>query len=116
MDPNQQAAPLPSAPSQRIPPNVVLQPPLSRRGHGPGIILILPEENEAGCSSTTLDPRPLQKWAEEGYAVVEIRITQNDGTSIRSLLQVGMEALKSLPQCEFEDVIGLIGNLFQCAG
>ena len=48
---------------------LILQPPLSRRGRGPGLILLLDPYHG---SPKTLDPPPLQKWAEEGYAVAQV--------------------------------------------
>ena len=121
MDTKQQAVSLPSAPAKRISPNVILQPPLSRRGHGLGLFLILPDDDgarqEAGRPSTTLDPHPRQKWAEEGYAVVEIRTSPASAregkkgvSSVRSLLLIGLEALMGLPQCDTKDRAGLLGD------
>ncbi|KAI0475615.1 carboxymethylenebutenolidase [Xylariaceae sp. FL0804] len=93
------AAPaLPSAPLVPLAPNATLQPPLTRRGHGPGLILITPPERSHGdiappsaaaatgeeaeaqqtggdddtTQQQTLDPAPQKKWAEEGYAVVRV--------------------------------------------
>ncbi|KAK3986828.1 hypothetical protein QBC44DRAFT_296318 [Cladorrhinum sp. PSN332] len=53
-----------------------IQPPLSRRGVGPGLIVVI--SAEAGSelslqpSASSLDPPPRQKWAEEGFAVAQI--------------------------------------------
>ncbi|RDW66983.1 putative carboxymethylenebutenolidase protein [Coleophoma crateriformis] len=66
---------LPSAKPIRLAANVTLQPPLSRRGSGPALIIFLPaayvpsKEN----NSKTLDPEPIQKWAEEGFCVIEVK-------------------------------------------
>jgi len=60
------AVSLPSAKAFNISSSITIQPPLSRRGEGPGLLLIVPEDLDLGSSSKTLDPPPLQKWAEEG--------------------------------------------------
>lgn len=62
---NYQRVPLPSAPSVTLSPNATLQPPLSRLGHGPGLILLTAFENES-FENDTLDPEPSKKWAEVG--------------------------------------------------
>lgn len=54
---------LPSAQPITLSVNATLQPPLSRRGHGPGLIL-LTESSSDSFKNETLDPLPLQKWAE----------------------------------------------------
>ena len=64
-------APLPSINLKTLRTGLSLLYPLSRRGHGPGLIIL---------SATTEDPlafyegvpSSLVKWAEEGYAVVQI--------------------------------------------
>ena len=108
---------LPSAPPKRISPHVTLQPPLTYRGHGPGLIIILPDYNNAFLdeSRKTLDPQPIQKFAEEGYAVVEIRVPsataegKDKQLPIRSLLKDGVDALLKLKECNPNDKFGLIG-------
>ncbi|PGH01457.1 carboxymethylenebutenolidase [Blastomyces parvus] len=97
-------APLPSAPPQHLSQNVTLQPPLSRRGHGPGLLLLLPSNLVLDKTKETLDPPPLQKWAEEGYAVVEVRVRVPALDSI----QQGLDALKELAECDVKDKFGLI--------
>jgi carboxymethylenebutenolidase len=68
----------PSQPSSSAPqpqaetPYLSLQPPLSRRGKGPGLILVLDHYALIERSEKYLDPPPLQKWAEEGFAVVQV--------------------------------------------
>lgn len=78
--PNELGAPaLPAAPQVRISDRAILQPPLSKRGEGPGLILIqhsLEELTSAvgAAESRALDPEPIQKWAEEGFAVAAITL------------------------------------------
>ena len=96
--------PLPNAPSITISDNIILQPPLSRRGHGPGILLAVPAELDSDTPGKSLDPMPLQKWAEEGYAVAKWKVGQNDSSdALQSSLQKAVEALAQLPECDKKD-------------
>lgn len=73
---NEREVKLPSEPPIALAPNVTLQPPLTRRGYGPALVLVLPRVVDPvpiGDSTPTpsqIDPIPIQKWAEEGYAVL----------------------------------------------
>ncbi|KJK88070.1 hypothetical protein H633G_08065 [Metarhizium anisopliae BRIP 53284] len=103
--PNEQAPPLPSAPLQELSPEAVLQPPLSRRGTGPGLILLLPENIErTRRKDKPLDPEPIQKWAEEGFAVVGITAP---ATAIQAITDA-VEALKKHDKVDTKDKIGII--------
>lgn len=112
---------LPSAPAVQLAPNVVLQPPLSHHGHGPGLLIIVPASYaEAQKHNDTLDPEPLQKWAEEGYAVVRISLDLNNAsgdavtTASKDLadgVKMGLDALVALPECDVKDKVGAIGML-----
>ncbi|KAL1982583.1 hypothetical protein VTN96DRAFT_1169 [Rasamsonia emersonii] len=98
--------PLPSAAAVTLAPNITLQPPLSRRGHGPGLLLVLPADYEEYKSrNETLDPDPRQKWAEEGYAVVQITGHDED---LAIAFKRGLDALVELPECDVKDKFGLI--------
>lgn len=104
---------LPSAPRVDRHPRVVLQPPLSRYGHGPGLILIRPS-HFAECQQVnkTLDPEPLQKWAEESYAVVQISLdaeSSGDKDCVLDAAKTAIESLSSLRECDKEDQFGLLG-------
>lgn len=107
--------PLPSAPPITLSPNAILQPPLSRRGHGPGLILLTPFTTES-IKNETLDPLPLQKWAEEGYAVVEVRVkheAESEGGlwSVGEAVEKGVTALKACDTCDDKGNFGVIGEL-----
>ncbi|RFU79570.1 dienelactone hydrolase, partial [Trichoderma arundinaceum] len=124
--PNEVAPPLPSAPPVTIGPSSELQPPLSRRGSGPGLIILLPGGFNAtfGNPDTLpegvakpLDPLPVQKWAEEGFAVVaitlpedEMELTGDDATFSDVLNQIreAAEALKAHPSVDIKDRFGLV--------
>ncbi|XP_006463976.1 hypothetical protein AGABI2DRAFT_194603 [Agaricus bisporus var. bisporus H97] len=103
---NEQAPPLPSAPLRTLAPNVVLQPPLTRRGSGPGIILFLPDPSKLSPRTATkpLDPEPVQKWAEEGFAVVGVTVSNLNFTadSINSVVRQSLDGLLALDQSQLD--------------
>ncbi|EUC28647.1 hypothetical protein COCCADRAFT_40871 [Bipolaris zeicola 26-R-13] len=94
---------------QRISSHVTLQAPLSRRGRGPGLVLVLDHYAEIGPSEKYLDPPPLQKWAEEGFAVVQVCNEAEDGGEFP--LQKALDALKNCDGCEFDKGVGLISYI-----
>lgn len=102
-------AALPHAEPQHVGEGVTLLPPLSRRGHGPGLIIL--QDN----STQHLDiidgvPSALIKWAEEGYTVVEIQanaLTQAKNAS--EVFQDSLKALQDCPKLEPGKKIGIVG-------
>lgn len=93
--------------------NVRLQRPLSRRGNGPGLMIFLAGPySSPKVPAKCLDPEPLQKWAEEGFAVVEVMIGTVESIP-NQRLQVacdrGIAALKALPECTPDERIGVVG-------
>jgi carboxymethylenebutenolidase len=104
---------LPSAPPVELNPRVVLQPPLSRCGHGPGLILIRPSHfAECQEKNKSLDPEPLQKWAEESYAIVQISLDEEssgDKDCVLDAVKTVTECLNSLRECDKKDQFGLLG-------
>ncbi|KAI1489229.1 hypothetical protein F5X96DRAFT_679908 [Biscogniauxia mediterranea] len=93
--------PLPSAPLVPLAANASLQPPLSRRGRGPGLVVVTPGTDTG--TATTLDPAPQKKWAEEGYAVVRLDFSSSAtgegwGDVAEALGRAG-EALDALEEC-----------------
>lgn len=109
--PDEQPVPLPSAPLQIISesPSIVLQPPLTRRGTGPGLIVTLPpslslQPNPKGKS---LDPEPVQKWAEEGFAVVGITATE---TQLEAAVVKALDALAGLEEVDIKDKVAVLGT------
>lgn len=116
MDVEETPVPLPSAPKVALDKHIYLQPPLSRRGTGPGVIVIVPRDY-AGKSDDahSLDPPPLQKWAEEGYAVVEITTSADDSAqTIARDIQIGLDALAGLSECDNKTNFGFIGKAVTC--
>ncbi|KAJ5260870.1 hypothetical protein N7524_008503 [Penicillium chrysogenum] len=93
-------------------PHVTIQPPLSRCGHGPGLILIRPL-CYATCQqqNKTLDPEPLKKWAEESFTVVQISVDEKsaiDISPLRELLQEAERGLTKRLECDTKEKVGLI--------
>lgn len=114
MDSHAPAAQRPSAPLVPVTPQLSIQPPLSRRGHGPGLVLVVSATLDLSRHEKTLDPPPQQKWAEEGYAVAQILV--NDGASgIAEQLGTAIAELGKLPEC-IGDKYGLVGMVSLPAG
>ncbi|KAL8334992.1 hypothetical protein RB598_009280 [Gaeumannomyces tritici] len=93
---------LPSALLRTVAPNILLQPPLSRRGTGPGLVLVVDAGLPLGRSDKTLDPPPLLKWAEEGYAVAQVTLREGGGAAdgFHADLRAAFGALAALDECE----------------
>ncbi|KAL7934103.1 hypothetical protein V8C35DRAFT_303207 [Trichoderma chlorosporum] len=111
--PSESAPPPPSAPSSVLGPSSVLQPPLTRRGSGPGLVLILPSPSAipqlGPDTKRPLDPEPLLKWAEEGFAVVAITLPEpemeltGDDTSASDVVNLIRDAVNALQKHETVD-------------
>ena len=99
----------PSYPApQLISPHITLQAPLSRRGKGPGLVLVLDHYALIENSEKNLDPPPLQKWAEEGFAVVQLLVPGKVEDGGEFPLKKVLEILKGCEGCEYEKGVGLI--------
>lgn len=101
---------LPKTTLKRITPNITLLEPLSRRGCGPGLVLLVSESGAVdGASATRIEhgvPAPLMKWAEESYTVVEI--TQEALLRETDPLEAALTALAGCQTTEPKDAVGLI--------
>ncbi|KAF1975642.1 NTF2-like protein [Bimuria novae-zelandiae CBS 107.79] len=102
---------IPSAPPQQLSPHLTLQPPLSRRGSGPGLILVVDHYARLEVSEKSLDPPPLQKWAEEGFAVVQLKVPGKREDGGEFPLDRAIEALKRCEQCIWGNGVGLISYM-----
>lgn len=100
--------PLPSPDLTEVAPGVSLLRPLSRRGTGPGMILLTADHEDPLAISDGV-PSPLVKWAEEGYAVVEIQARALAAGSAQ-LLGSAVEALEGCGECEPKGKVGLVGQ------
>ncbi|KAF1932456.1 uncharacterized protein M421DRAFT_417172 [Didymella exigua CBS 183.55] len=109
-------ASLPVAPAsypspKQISPHLILQPPLSRRGNGPGLILILDHYALVEESDKHLDPPPLQKWAEEGFAVVQLLVPGKVEDGGEFPLDKALEVLKSCEACDYGRGVGVVSYI-----
>ena len=114
-DPNspaEQQVSLPSALLINLSSNVTMQPQLTRRGTGPGMIAILPPASALEPSTRSrkpLDPEPVFKLAEEGFAVVGIT-PHSEGWTISECLSRAIDALLQLPELDTKDKFGVTGK------
>ncbi|KAI1077452.1 carboxymethylenebutenolidase [Whalleya microplaca] len=97
----------PNAPSRKINSRVTIQPPLSRRGRGPGLVLLVDSTLDLRKHEKTLDPPPLQKWAEEGFTVAQIEISESPDT-LGSDLTLAFSELSRLDCCDQTTGIGIV--------
>ncbi|KAL1847976.1 hypothetical protein VTK73DRAFT_10221 [Phialemonium thermophilum] len=98
--------PLPSIQFQELGPGIALLLPLSRRGQGPGLIILVPGGEEQLTIADGV-PSPLIKWAEEGYAVVEIQ--QRALEAVDAALKKAVESLSRCGKCDSDKYGGKIG-------
>ncbi|KAF8631192.1 hypothetical protein AX15_002524 [Amanita polypyramis BW_CC] len=105
----EQPVPLPSTPLIRLNRNTVVQPPLTRRGTGPGLIIFLPSplHLEFSTKPKLLDPEPVQKWAEEGFAVAGVTLSeQNPDPAV--IVRQCCETLSTLQQVDTKNKFAVI--------
>ncbi|EKJ74275.1 hypothetical protein NXS19_005864 [Fusarium pseudograminearum] len=98
--------PLPTPQLKAVRPGVSLLPPLSRRGHGPGLVVLTPTSGDLLKIEDGV-PSVLIKWAEEGYTVVQIDASALEDGDSKDVLR---EALETMHQCDKYDEgnIGLV--------
>ncbi|KAK2050797.1 carboxymethylenebutenolidase [Colletotrichum somersetense] len=89
---------------------VTIQPPLSRRGHGPGLLILVEQGIDLSKHDSILDPPPAQKWAEEGYAVAQIIVTPG-ASDVADSVSSAIESLKELDSCDDKDRFGVVALL-----
>ena len=88
---------------------LMLQAPLSRKGDGPPLILVVDEHLDLSGHEKTLDPPPLRKWAEEGYTVAQVSSTDADtAETLGHKLRAAVGELRAQPSCEWKGKVGLI--------
>lgn len=100
--------PLPTAELKTIRQGVSLLPPLSRRGHGPGLIILTQATADPFAFYEGV-PSLLVKWAEGGYTVVQLEPSAFEGRSSEETLKEATEALAQCDKCEPKESIGLVG-------
>ncbi|SPJ74476.1 related to dienelactone hydrolase and related enzymes [Fusarium torulosum] len=100
-------ASLPSIKLEVLRPGLSLLWPLSRRGHSPGLI-ILSTTREDPVAFYDGIPSSMVKWADEGYAVVQIEVAGFEGEESEVVLREAIETLRQCEKCELNDKIGLV--------
>lgn len=80
--------------------------PLSRKGSGPGLIILTPGSESPSDDIVIKNgiPSPLVKWAEESYTVVQIQ-----SSGLKSNPSVVAEAIEALKTCEAVEGNGKYG-------
>ncbi|KAL4925990.1 uncharacterized protein BDV17DRAFT_299919 [Aspergillus undulatus] len=97
--------PLPVPEANKNEPGISLLPPLSHRGHGPGIIMMVPDDAPTPLTIDNDIPSPALKWAEEGYTVLELR---ESVVERGSAVEIALEGLREREECSPKEVVGLI--------
>jgi carboxymethylenebutenolidase len=80
--------------------------PLSRRGCGPGLIVLTSGRIPSGVRLEGGVPSPLMKWAEEGYTVVEV----HGDTFDKAALSLALTGLARCESCQPKEKVGLLGE------
>ncbi|THZ29656.1 hypothetical protein D6C91_01454 [Aureobasidium pullulans] len=111
----EKSLPLPSAPVINVSPLVVIQPPLSRIGKGPALIILIDQESASKPTADSIDPPPLQKWAEESFVVARIDLSKLPTKDFEATLSNTIDAVKQLPEYDGNQKIGLIAYLVACS-
>lgn len=111
--------PVPPQKPEEITKGITLLRPLSRKGHGPGLIILAPpppiqdNNNNPTTSSTEIQngiPSLRMKWAEEGYCVAQIQphAFSSSSASPSSALQIAVQALQACAECEPKEKMGIV--------
>ena len=99
--------PVPPMKPQQIAEGVSLVRPLTRKGIGPGMIILAPnDERKTAVDIEDGIPSLRMKWAEEGYCVAEIR----SGAS-PSALKTAVAKLSECHECEPKEKMGIMCKL-----
>ncbi|KAI1392634.1 uncharacterized protein F4822DRAFT_136043 [Hypoxylon trugodes] len=80
----------------------------SRRGHGPGLLLLIDGDLDLRKHDKTLDPPPSLKWAEEGFAVAEVKVFNSQIDRLCDVLTTTLIHLSASPSCDQIQKIGII--------
>ncbi|GLA70808.1 hypothetical protein AtubIFM55763_000982 [Aspergillus tubingensis] len=81
-----------------------LLPPLTRRGIGPGMVIVLPDDHSIQPTQGKDVPAPAFRWAEEGYTVIEIL---KSGLKREKVLRLAIKALARHDKCAPNDMISI---------
>lgn len=101
-------APLPRAQFTKLRPGLSLLLPLSRRGYGPGLVILVSDSSPQLPSGEGV-LSPTWKWAEEGYTVVEVQVAFMETS--KDALSQAVDVLMSCDSCLPKEKLGLIGRV-----
>jgi carboxymethylenebutenolidase len=87
---------------------MTLLPPLTRRGYGPGLI-ILQQDCDKILDIVDGVPSPLIKWAEEGYVVLDIQAKALK-LGATEVITTAVKALQGCDELEPNSKIGIVGK------
>lgn len=108
-DITQPPAPLPSAKLQVLKPGISLQPPLTRLGVGPGIILLTTQDvYDEQVTQRDDAPTAVLKWAEEGYTVFQVSVAAVQFSNVTNIFEDAMKAFEQCEACQPKNKIGLV--------
>ncbi|KAF4345858.1 carboxymethylenebutenolidase [Fusarium beomiforme] len=89
--------------------NLTILEPLSRRGSGPGLIILVPETGKAASTTLRIEgcvPSPLMKWAEESYTVAEI--VEAGLANPEKAINQALKELEATKSTEPKNAVGII--------
>jgi carboxymethylenebutenolidase len=98
--------PLPVVEFRQLEDGVTILPPLVRRGTGPPLIILAPNNNDAEKIVEGV-PSNMIKWAEEGFTVAEIQQQALEIDAAGALMR-SIEAIRGNSKCEPKEKIGLV--------
>ncbi|KAI4724460.1 hypothetical protein E4T49_07822 [Aureobasidium sp. EXF-10728] len=101
---------LPSAPAINVSSSVTIQPPLSRAGKGPALVVLIDQESATKPSTESIEPPPMQKWAEESFLVAQVDLSKLHN-SFEETLSEALRSIKDLPSFDGNEKFGVIAYL-----
>lgn len=106
---NGTTAALPPTRINDIAPGIRVLHPLSRRGTGPGVIVVVEETGLAGSDGLRIEngvPSAVMKWAEEGFTVAEV--VPEAWSNSEEPLHLASKGLAECESCEPKEKVGII--------
>lgn len=103
---------LPKTSLQPLASGITVVHPLTRRGKGPGLIVIVSQSGITGQSSLAIEngvPCPVMKWAEEGFTTVEITAAALD--HVTNALHIALDGLRNSHTIDSKGLVGLVGKI-----
>ncbi|KAK7214362.1 hypothetical protein V2G26_002365 [Clonostachys chloroleuca] len=100
---------LPKTSLQPLASGITVVHPLTRRGKGPGLIVIVSQTGITGQSSLAIEngvPCPVMKWAEEGFTAVEITAAALD--HVTNALDIALDGLRKSHTIDPKGLVGLV--------